>query len=421
MTTNNSSPTWYDATAAAVSYDVLAGDQEVEICVIGGGLAGITTALELTRAGRSVVLLEANGFASGASGRNGGFVSNGFAEGIGSVEKRVGRQAAQKLYQLSQTGTEYVRRQIAAGDPSIRMGEQWLVMSRHRADDAMRQYTGEMKENYGEGFRFVGRDELHTMVASERYFCGIESKTAFHIHPLKYARMLLRLAAQGGARLHENSPALALDPKGGSFSVQTQGGSVTAKHVVVCVSSLDRRLHRASASAILPVATYIAVTEPLSQDSIRTRAALSDTRRAGDYYRVIDEGRILWGGKITTRVSEPLRLAHKMRDTILSVYPRLGKPKIDYAWAGLMGYALHKMPLIGRDRDGIWFASAFGGHGLNTTAMAGQLIANAIAHGDDAYRRFEAFAPQWAGGPFGRIGVQSSYWWMQLKDRFEER
>ncbi len=85
-----------------------------------------------------------------------------------------------------------------------------------------------------------------------------------------------------------------------------------------------------------------------------------------------------------------------------------------------MGYALHKMPLIGRDLEGQWFATAFGGHGLNTTAMAGGLIARAISSGDDAYRRFTPFAPRWVFGQLGRFGVQGSYWWMQAKDRLDE-
>jgi gamma-glutamylputrescine oxidase len=106
---------------------------------------------------------------------------------------------------------------------------------------------------------------------------------------------------------------------------------------------------------------------------------------------------------------------------MLSVYPQLGDPSIEHAWSGVMGYALHKMPLIGGSADGQWHATAFGGHGLNTTAMAGRLIANAILNGDDAYKRFAAFPPVWSGGPAGRVGVQASYWWMQLRDKIEER
>ena len=147
---------------------------------------------------------------------------------------------------------------------------------------------------------------------------------------------------------------------------------------------------------------------------------MSDTRRASNYYRLIDAARILWGGQITTQVSEPTQLAESMKRDMLSTFPQLGNPRIDYSWAGLMGYALHKMPLIGRDTQGQWFATAFGGHGMNTTAMAGQLVARAIAGGDDEYRRFAPFAPVWAGGQLGRLGVQTSYWWMQLRDRLDE-
>ena len=129
---------------------------------------------------------------------------------------------------------------------------------------------------------------------------------------------------------------------------------------------------------------------------------------------------MLWGGAITTRVSEPARLAARMSQDIVSVFPSLGSPKIDYAWAGLMGYARHFMPLIGTDGQGQWWATAFGGHGLNTTAMGGILMARAIAARDDEYKRFAPFGPQWAGGPFGRIGVQAGYWTMQLKDRLDE-
>jgi gamma-glutamylputrescine oxidase len=197
-------------------------------------------------------------------------------------------------------------------------------------------------------------------------------------------------------------------------------GEVVARHVVICVSALDRRLHRASGRAVLPIATYMIATESMDQDAIKTGAGISDTRRAGDYYRAGPDGRILWGGRITTRQTPPGRLGEMLRRDMISVYSQLGNARVSHAWAGLMGYARHRMPLIGRDREGIWYATAFGGHGLNTTAMAGQLLARAIAGGDDAYRRFDPFAPDWAGGIVGRAAVQGSYWWMRLRDRMDE-
>ncbi len=174
---------------------------------------------------------------------------------------------------------------------------------------------------------------------------------------------------------------------------------------------------------MLPVATYIAVTEPMGDRvhaAIDTGAAIADNRRAGNYYRLVDGGRILWGGRITTRVAEPARLAQMMKSDMLSVYPQLGNPEMQFAWAGLMGYALHKMPIIGELAPGQWAAAAFGGHGLNTTAMAGRLIARAITDGDREWQRFQGLGAPWIGGPFGRAGVQLSYWAMQLGDRYDE-
>jgi glycine/D-amino acid oxidase-like deaminating enzyme len=233
--------------------------------------------------------------------------------------------------------------------------------------------------------------------------------------------MIAAKAQAAGARLLEQSPVLSVRREGGANVVRTALGEVRARHVVYCVSSLDRTIHPQTGRAILPVATYVAVTEPLKQDLIRTRSAISDSRRAGNYYRLVDEGRLLWGGAITTRVSEPSRLGERMKADMLSVFPGLGNPRIDYAWAGLMGYARHFMPIIGTDGQGHWWATAFGGHGMNTTAMGGILLARAIAAKDDEYRRFSAFGPDWAGGPFGRAGVQAGYWYMQLKDKLDER
>ncbi len=367
------------------------------------------------------MLLEAKRIAWAASGRNGGFVGNGFAAGVEEIIERVGLRNAQALYRLSAHGTEYVRREIARLDASIRMSDGVIVAQRTNDPAGARRRQDMMLRDFGEGLEVLSTEQTRALLATERYFQSLRNPHSFLIHPLCYARALADDAQHGGVRIHENTTALNAREAGSGFIVRTAHGEVHAEHVVHCVSSLDRRIHGLSGRAMLPVATYVAVTEPLEQDAIRTRSGIGDMRRAGDYYRLIEDDRLLWGGRITTRVSQPSRLAQMMKRDMLSVFPRLGNPKIDYAWAGLMAYALHKMPLIGRGPDGQWFATAFGGHGLNTTAMAGILLARAIADGDDEYRRFAAFAPQWAGGPFGRVGVQASYWWMQVQDRRDER
>ncbi len=388
--------------------------------MIGGGLAGRTTALELVRRGVSVILLESKRLAWGASGRNGGFVSNGFSEGMDRIAARVGREGASALYQLSRFGTEYVRREIAEGDPAIKMGDGKLRCYRYSDPQGVKAEIAAMARDYGQELAFLDTAETRARVHSADYFQAIHDPSAFHIHPLRYALMIAAKAQAAGTGLHEMSQALAVTPSGGGYRVRTPRGEVACRHVVYCVSAHDRKLHAETGRAILPVATYIAVTAPLAEQAIGTRDAVSDQRQANNYYRMVDGNRLLWGGAITTRVSAPARLAERMKRDMVSVFPQLGDPAIEHAWAGLMGYARHFMPLIGGDGKGQWWATAFGGHGLNTTAMGGILMARAIAAKDDEYRRFSPFAPQWAGGPLGRVAVQFGYWGMQVKDRMVE-
>lgn len=416
---------WYAAvTPLPALRPSLSGEASCEVCVIGGGLAGLTVALELARRGREVILLEARRIGWGASGRNGGFVSAGFAEGLPEIVRRVGLQQAQRLFGLSKEGVEYVRARVAELDAAIHMGDGWIVARRYPDRSAQERYVEMLKRDFEHEVELLSTVETRRYLKSQCYFESRLDRSAFHINPLRYSLALAQAAEKGGAKLYEASRAREVAFDGTHYQIATANGRVRSTQVVFCQSSHDPHLSRQSGRAVLPVATYIGVTEPLggrAEGAVATAAAISDTRRAGNYYRLIPENRLLWGGRITTRGSEPRRLSQHMRQDMLTVYPQLGAPKMEFAWSGLMGYALHKMPIIAEVAPGHWVASAFGGHGLNTTAMAGILIARAIAEGDDEWRRFQAFGMPWAGSLLGRAGVQLTYWGMQLRDLLDER
>ncbi len=214
-----------------------------------------------------------------------------------------------------------------------------------------------------------------------------------------------------------------IDPAGIRKRVQTANGVVRARHVVLAGSTGVGPIDAQLAATVVPVSTYIAVTAPLGEklfDAVRYTGAVSDTRRAGDYYRIVADDRLQWGGRISTRTGEPRRLKALMRRDILKVYPQLGDIEIEHAWAGTMAYAVHKMPQIGELAPGYWLASAFGGHGLNTTAMAGDMIARAILEGDDRWRLFSSYELVWAGGAFGRIAANSVQRVVQMRESFTE-
>ena len=415
---------WYAETMANDRrWPRLNRDVDCDVCVIGAGLAGITAALELARAGKQVVVLEANRVAWGASGRNGGFVLPGFAVSMDHIQKLVGIDHARHLFRLSIDGVEYVRRELTRITPKALIAEGDIHISRTDVAEDMQRHRDAVAQDFDHQLTFHSTDEVRQQLLSQRYHQALSDPTSFHIHPLNYTRALADAAVDAGAQIFENSPATHLEPGNSNSTVHCRNNRINAGHVVLAISSYDRLLYPKLGRAVLPVATYIAATEPLGDRAdwaIRTRAAVSDSRRAGDYYRLVSDNRILWGGRITTRTTHPSRLADLLYRDMITVYPQLSGVKMHHAWSGLMGYCRHFMPIIGELEPGIWSAVAFGGHGLNTTAMAGQLVSRAIAAGDDEWRLFAPFGTYWAGGQLGRIATQATYWFMQARDRLDE-
>ena len=416
---------YYAATLAdAQEFEPLSADISVDACVVGGGLAGLSAARELAARGRSVALLEADRVGWGASGRNGGFVVAGYAVGVDVLAARLGPAHACELFQISREGVEIVRDNIAQWKrPDLQCGAGALSVARYDDEEELATAPRQLAEDLAYQVEFWPTDKVRAHLKTESYFQGLYDAEAIHIHPLNYTRALAGACAADGVRVFEGSPALALERDGNGFAVRSGHATVRCADVVLCHSAYGRGLNAAFDRAVLPVATYMVATRPqagLLAEAIATDAAVADTRRAGDYYRMVPEGRLLWGGRITTQRSEPARLGAMLKRDIVEIYPQLSGIEIEYAWSGLMGYAVHKMPIIGALEPGIWIATAFGGHGLNTTAAAGRVIAEAIADGGDRHRLFDPFGTAWAGGPIGRAATQSVYWYYQLRDRIEE-
>ncbi len=419
--------TYYARTiAAAPERPALGRDLHADVCVVGAGLAGLTTALELARAGRAVVLVDADRIAWGASGRNGGFVSSGFACSMAAVAARVGADHARALFDLSVDGVEYVRGTISAlglADAQISEAGCLGVIRYDDRDGLLRQRDAAFTD-YGETLEYWSQARIAQNLSSTCYHHGLFDARAFQFHPLNYAQGLAAEFERLGGLVFEETAVRSVVSGTRPHEVIADGGKVTADHVVIACGGYTgpqfETLHR----AILPVATYVMLTEPLGDrrhQAIRTEAAIFDDRWAADYYRVVDGDRLLWGGHITTATREPRRLAERLYRDMVAVYPQLDGVRVEAAWSGLMSYALHRMPQIGRLPDGLWYAQAFGGHGMNTAAVAGQLIAGAIAAGDDRWRLFEPFGLDRTWGPLGRAGVQATYWAYQLRDWWQER
>ena len=402
---------------------------EAEVCVVGAGFAGLATAMGLQERGvHDVVVLEARHVGFGASGRNGGFVFGGYSLDCADLLQHLGPERARAAYALTRLAVDLIRARIRRHHMECEAVEGGALLANWFDDDELLLAQQRlMAEHFDVHWRYVSREELPAWVRSARYTAGLLEPDAFHFHPLKYALGEATAIEAGGGRIYEESPVTGIAPSGDGSQVTTPGGSVRARHVVVAGGGYLAGLVPALERAILPIATYVMVTEPVGdmlEQLIPSRAAVYDTRFAFDYYRRLNDTRLLWGGRISVRDRSAEDIARFLKQDMVRVFPELHDTRIDYAWGGMMSYARHKMPQIGRlprGRHGaLWYGLAFGGHGVAPTTAAGEVLAAAIAHNEPVPEAFERYGLVPTFRPAGLAAAQATYSWMQWKDRWKE-
>ncbi len=400
------------------------GTVDARVAIVGGGYAGACLALGLAERGvRDVVLLERDGIGHGASGRNGGFVFAGYSLGEDALLRQLGAERARRLYAATTDAVELIRQRIAhyaIECDAVDAGVIWANW--FRDPQVLRDRQRLLKETFGVEWEWLPQEQLRSVIHSRRYHDGLFERNALHLHPLDYLHGMLRAAQAQGIAFHENSRVRRVARDGAVWRVRTDAGEVKAQAVVLACGGYLAHLDREVDKAILPIATYVMVTEPLGarlHECLHTEAAIYDSRFAFDYYRPLKDSRLLWGGRISIRNRSPQAVKKLLLRDLLRVFPQLEGVKVDYAWSGLMSYARHQMPQLGTRGDGLWWMQAFGGHGTAPTCAAGELLAAAIAQDDEGWREFASFGLPSTRRPFGYLGAQAQYWRAEARDRWK--
>ena len=374
------------------AFPSLDGAERADVAVVGAGFTGISAALTLAERGYDVIVLEANRVGWGASGRNGGQLIDGFVD-VGKIEKRLDSGAAELARRMGLECRDLVVERIERYgiDCDLKPGFVDLALNQRDLDHFASEVERKIRDDYPHKMQFVPKEEIRSIVGSDRYVGGLVNPGNGHLHPLNLCIGEARAAAQLGARIFEQT-AVTRIRHGSKPVLETALGAVQADKVVLAGNAYLGQTEPKLYGAVIPAGSYMIATEPLgaklASELLPKDMAACDQRVALDYFRLSADKRLLFGGLCNYSGRHPKDIGASLRPNMLRVFPQLADARIEYAWGGFIAISINRIPQLGRIGDNTYYAQGYSGHGLAPSHLAGKIIADAIG-GD--FERLDVF------------------------------
>lgn len=417
-------PSYYAASAnLAPARPALQETVEADVCVVGAGYTGLSSALHLLERGFSVVVVEAAKVGFGASGRNGGQIVNSYSRDIDAIERTLGPREAKLLGAMAFEGARIIRDRVKRYTIACDLvdGGVFAAITSKQMDHLEAQQK--LWERYGHTqLELMDRHRIREVVACEQYIGGMLDMSGGHIHPLNLALGEAAAVESLGGRIFEQSPATRID-RGANPVVHTPQGQVKAKFVIVAGNAYLGNLVPELAAKSMPCGTQVVATEPLSEEMARSllpqNYCVEDCNYLLDYYRLTADNRLIFGGGVVYGARDPANIEAIIRPKLLKAFPQLKAVKIEFAWTGNFLLTLSRLPQVGRIGESLYYSQGCSGHGVTYTHLAGKVLAEAL---QGQAERFDAFASlphyPFPGGQALRVPLSAlGAWYYSLRDK----
>ncbi|KJL29094.1 NAD(P)/FAD-dependent oxidoreductase [Microbacterium oxydans] len=419
---------WLDTATPSGDHTETPIPREVDVAVVGAGFTGLSTAYHAAKAGLSVAVLEANTVVWGASGRNGGMVTNGLGMGFRDAVARYGEAKAKEYIDLYNDAVDLIEQLVVENDLDVdfeRRGK-LILASKESHFEGVRKTSEALRRLAGHDTEVLDREQIRAEVGSSAFFGGFTETRSAAVHVAKFGHALAALAIREGASIHENAEVTDLRRigSGTTHELVTTRGTIRAGKVVVGTSGYTGRPFGWLQRRVVPVGSFITVTEPLPKDLahelLPNRRVATDTFNLLHYFRLTPDDRLLFGGRARFALSDPA--SDRKSGEILvaardAIYPQLRDVTTEYMWGGLVDISMDRMVHAG-ERNGLFYSMAYSGHGVQMATYMGKVMADVVAGRPEANPWRDLKNP-WIPGYFGNpwLHLRAGGTWYGLKDR----
>lgn len=407
---------YYAASVNEVTdYPVLEGAKSVDICVVGAGFTGVSTALSLAERGYSVALVEANRIGWGASGRNGGQIINGMS-GLQKIRKKHGEGVADMIQDLRWRGNDIIRERVAKYNIQCDLKDGFLeVAPKAKQVHYFDEYAAEREaHNTGHKYEIWDREKTRAMLGTDAFHGGFVCYRDGHLHPLNLCIGEARAAHNLGVQIFEQSPITDIE-HGSRPRVKTANGYIEANSVVLAGNAYSQFEPSKLSNLVFPAGSYIIATERLPEEVTNEinplDLAVCDVNEVVDYYRLSADKRMLFGGACNYSGRDPVSIKSYMLPRMQKIYPQLKDVRIDYEWGGKIGIVLRRIPTVGRINNNVYYCQGYSGHGVCATHVMGEVMADAVTGTMERYdlfadmKHFRIPGTQWFGNQIIALGM----------------